>query len=122
MRDESITEHTEEGARQESTAYDLDSRPSMADLRRAFADGWEQTLRSCVPAVVSIRVNLVASFDTERATSMQVRRPHSGGSRRKDQEQLTDATPAPARAAGGGRPRALWWTPRGASSSPTATS
>jgi len=75
VRDESITEHTEEGTRQESTAFDLDSRPSMADLRRAFADGWEQTLRSCVPAVVSIRVNLVVSFDTERATSMQV---HSG--------------------------------------------
>ena len=46
---------------------------TAAELRRAFADGWEATLRTCVNAVVSIRVNLVRSFDTERATSMQVR-------------------------------------------------
>jgi hypothetical protein len=54
---------------------DTDGRQTAADLARAFADGWESTLRTCVQAVVAIRVNLVRSFDTERATSMQVRRP-----------------------------------------------
>jgi len=34
---------------------------------------WELTLNHCVKAIVSIKVNLVASFDTERATSSQVR-------------------------------------------------
>jgi hypothetical protein len=54
---------------------DTDGRQTAADLARAFADGWESTLRTCVQAVVAIRVNLVRSFDTERATSMQVCRP-----------------------------------------------
>ena len=50
--------------------------PSLSSLTPPAVASWKQwenTLNTCVKSIVSIRVNLVASFDTERSTSTQVK-------------------------------------------------